>query len=222
MIDGAGTRAFYRRWARVYDALATAPGVGWWRSRTVDVLDLAPGETVVEVGLGTGANLALLREAVGAEGRVIGVDLTRGMLDRAAVRVEDAGWSNVHLVQGDATSPPIRDGVDAVLATFLVGLLPDPAAAVGEWLDLLVPGGRLALLNAARSPHRSLAPLNLAFRAFVSLGSPGGFGDRSGVASLEERIDAATQTLAAETAAHDRERLAGGFVRLRWGRLSGK
>lgn len=220
MSDGAATRAFYGRWARLYDAVATAPGVGSWRARTVDALALSPGETVVEMGVGTGANLALLREVVGDEGRVIGVDLTRGMLARASARSEAAGWSNVHLVQGDATRPPVRGEVDAVVATFLVGMLPDPAEAVREWLDLLAPGGRLALLNAARSPYWPLAPLNLAFRGFVRLGSPGWRGGRSGVTSLEERIDAATTALAAGTETHERELLGGGFGRLRWGRLA--
>lgn len=219
MTDATAIRTFYGRWAGLYDRLATASGLDRWRAQAVDALDLSPGDTVVEMGVGTGANLSLLHEAVGPAGRVVGVDLTRGTLDRAADRVDDGGWENVHLVQGDATRPPVRNEVDAVLATFLVGMLPEPAVAVRDWLDLLAPGGRLALLNAARSPRWPLAPLNLAFHAFVALGSPGRGGDRPAVASLEERLEVATHALVSGTAVTERKQLAGGFLRLRWGQL---
>jgi len=87
--DVVATQSFYGRWARVYDWVATAPGVESWRTRAVGALDLDPGDTVVEMGCGTGANVPHLREAVGPEGRVVGVDLTRGMLRRARERVDE-------------------------------------------------------------------------------------------------------------------------------------
>ena len=86
--DVTATQSFYGRWARVYDWVATAPGVESWRSRAVASLALDPGDTVVEMGCGTGANAPYLREAVGPEGRVVGIDLTRGMLRRAGERVD--------------------------------------------------------------------------------------------------------------------------------------
>ena len=86
--DVGATQSFYGRWARAYDLLATAPGVDSWRDRAADALALEPGDTVVEMGCGTGANFSHLRERVGAEGRVVGVDLTRGMLRRARERVD--------------------------------------------------------------------------------------------------------------------------------------
>lgn len=219
MTDPSAARSLYGRWVGLYDRLATAPGVRAWRARTVDALALSPGETVVEMGVGTGANLQLLRERVGPRGRVIGVDVTRGVLDRAAGHVGEADWSNVHLVRGDATRSAVAGQADAVLATFVVGMLEEPGEAVADWLDLLRPGGRLALLNAAPSPRRSLAPLNLAFRGFVRLASPGGAGSRPAADVLEDRVVAATDALAAGATDHERELLAGGFVRLRWGRV---
>lgn len=222
MSEYDATQAFYSRWARLYDRLATAPGIRSWRERTAAALDLEPGDTVVEMGMGTGANLPHLRERVGPTGRVIGLDLTRGMLAVARRRVGRAGWENVHLVRADARAPPLGEPVDAILGSFVVGMFDEPGRVVETWLDGLDAGGRLALLDAARSHRWFARPLNLGFRAFVRLTTPRGGpkgGDRSPTIRLEERIDAADEALRAGTVAADSARLAGGFVRLRWGRV---
>ena len=172
--DSRAVTDFYDRLAARYDLLATAPVVRGWRELAADALELESGDTVVEMGCGTGANLPYLRERVGSEGRVVGIDLTSGMLAQARHRVERAGWTNVDLVRGDATRPPI-ERADAVLGSFVVGLLDDPGAAVDRWLDHLTPGGRVAILEASRSDRLVAAPLNLAFRVFVRFSSPGGW-----------------------------------------------
>lgn len=224
MSDFAATQSFYGRWARFYDLLASAPGVRSWRSAAADALSLSPGDTVVEMGCGTGANVPHLRERVGQRGRIVGLDLTSGMLDQAHERVDAAGWDNVHLVRADARRPPINGPVDAVLGTFVTGMFADPDVAVERWLDLLAPDGSIALLNATRSPHAVAAPLNLAFQTFVRFASPGGGtgppdanAPSSATAVLESRVDRATDTLVDGTRQHDSRRLAGGFVTLRWG-----
>lgn len=83
-----------------------------YRHRAVEALTPWRGDTVVELGCGTGLNLPLLAGAVGNEGRVIGVDLTGAMLERAAARVHDARWDNVELVQ--ATEPPTACAAEGV------------------------------------------------------------------------------------------------------------
>ena len=70
--DVSTAQAFYGRWARLYDLIATFPGVGSWRARAVDSLGLSAGDRVVEMGCGTGANFPYLRERVGPEGQVVG------------------------------------------------------------------------------------------------------------------------------------------------------
>lgn len=212
-------RSFYGRWARVYDRLATARVVRPWRERAAEALGLAPGDTVVEFGCGTGANLPVLRERVGPEGVVVGVDLTPGMLERARERVERAGWSNVHLVRGDATAAPVSGPVDAVLASFLAGLLPDPRAAVEDWLALLGPGGRAALLDA-RSSRRPLGrALNPPFAAFVRLANPGHrSGEGSTARALDRRVEAARDALLEGTERHLYDEFALGLVELASGR----
>jgi ubiquinone/menaquinone biosynthesis C-methylase UbiE len=211
---------FYNRWARLYDLVATAPGVRSWRERATEALGLDPGDTVVEMGCGTGANLPHLRERIGAGGRVLGLDFAPGMLGRASERVHRADWTNVTLLVGDATAPPIDGGVDAILATFVVGMLEDPATTVDEWLVHLVPGGRLVLLNAGRSRHPLAAPLNLLFRAFVRLNAAGARTVRESPArALERKWDAARDTLAERSVSVVEERLGLGYVTLAGGRL---
>jgi len=139
--------AFYGRWAALYDRIAAAPGVGKWRQAAADRI-AGPGDTVVEMGCGTGVNLPYLRERVGPNGRVVGIDITGPLLERARERA--AGYQNVDVIRGDATAPPIREA-DAVLATFVCGLLSDPAAVVDRWCDLVGPGGRVAVLDATAS-----------------------------------------------------------------------
>lgn len=209
----ADTQSFYGRWARAYDWFSRLlPGTAGLRSAAADALSLTRGDTVVDLGCGTGANLPHLRERVGPSGTVVGVDLAPRMLARAETHVERAGWQNVHVVQGDAGRPPVADA-DGVLVSFVLGLLPDPGAAAGRWLDCLVDSGRVAVLEAGRSDHPTGRLLNPAFDAFVAAGSPSGDRDDPG-RELDARIDAARSTLVERaTLTHD-DRRAGGFVRL--------
>jgi len=206
-------QSFYGRWARVYDWAANAPGVASWRDRTVDSLALAPGDTVVEMGCGTGANVSALRERVGPSGRIVGIDVTREMLDRARQRPARTGGA-VHYVQADAARPPVR-AADAVLATFVAGIFEDPAAAVDAWCDSVASGGRVALLNFQRSPSALAAPLNLAFEGFVRLSAPGTrLSMRSHASAFERRVRAARERLTERTVDRRYETFAGGFLGL--------
>ena len=89
--DSSAVTDFYDRLAARYDLLATAPVVRGWRELAAEALDLDPGDTVVEMGCGTGANVPALREQVGPEGRVVGVDLTAAVLDRARAHLGPDG-----------------------------------------------------------------------------------------------------------------------------------
>lgn len=215
-------QSFYGRFARLYDAFATVPLFSAWRSAAVDALDLSEGDTVVEMGCGTGANLRFLRESVGPEGRVVGVDLTRSMLEQA--RVHTVEYRNVQLVQGDASRPPI-ERADAVLGSFVVGLLPDAASAVEEWCA--IADGRVALLDGAPSHHPVGRLLNPAFGTAVSLATPADslsetIRDRPASAEARNQLDSAVQesrnTLVDSTTDRRYESFMLGFV----GLLSGQ
>jgi len=69
-----------------------------WRCEAVRALDLQRGDTVVDIGCGTGLNFPLLQEAIGPEGRIIGVDLSDAMLAQAHRRAVENDWQNVELV----------------------------------------------------------------------------------------------------------------------------
>ena len=113
----------YRKRAKRYDFTANLYRlIGFrepaYRRMAVKALSLHPGDTVVEIGCGTGLNFQLLRQAVGSSGKIIGVDLTDAMLAQARKRVEDEGWSNVELVQSDAAQYEFPNGVDGIISTF--------------------------------------------------------------------------------------------------------
>jgi len=217
----AAAQSFYGRWARLYDVLARrTPGIRALRRRAVRALGPEPGDLVVDLGCGTGANLRHLRDRVGTDGTVVGVDFTPGVLARARRHVARRGWENVHLVRGDAARPPLARA-DGVLASFLVGMLGDPAAAVGTWADLVGPGGRLALLDLARSTGAG-RPLNPAFRGLVWLSAPPGAGDGRGespTARLDRRVAAAHRALLSRCDPATHETRALGFARLSAGRV---
>ncbi|MCL9815227.1 class I SAM-dependent methyltransferase [Natranaeroarchaeum aerophilus] len=234
--DPAGTstsdaQAFYGRWARLYDALARyTPGIARVRTHAATALRLEPGDTVVEMGCGTGANLPYLRERVGPEGTVIGIDYTREMLDAANDLVGE--YDNVHLIHGDATARPLaavkdeepveQHEIDAVLATFVVGMLDDPAAAVDGWCDQLADGGHLVLVNAARSDRWYGAPLNALFRAVVVLSTPPTTKLRYETdphGTLDRRIVRAHDALRDRASETTEATFAGGIVRLTGGQI---
>jgi ubiquinone/menaquinone biosynthesis C-methylase UbiE len=210
---------FYGRYARLYDAIADLPGVRRWRRAAADALALDRGDTVVEMGCGTGANLPYLRERVGPSGRVLGVDLTRPLLERAG--------DDDHLVVGDATRPPIGRA-DAVLGTFVTGMFADPGRVVDGWCDLVRPGGRVALLDAAPSRHPVGRALNPAFRAFARGTAPAdsvaaalraALGGTDADAALDRRVRAGRAALTARTRDRRFESHALGFVGLLSGRV---
>ncbi|MFC5970720.1 class I SAM-dependent methyltransferase [Halomarina salina] len=216
--DERSVQQFYGRYADLYDAIATAPGVATWRRAAADALDLEQGDTVVEMGCGTGANLPFLRERVGSEGRVLGIDLTRPLLVSARSRIDRHGWSNVAVAQADATAPPVAQA-DAVLGSFVVGMLPDPAGAVADWCALT--DGRVALLDGTSSSHPIGALANPLFGAFVGAGAPAdSLGDslRQALASTVARTDldrsvaAARESLVERTTDRRYEEFALGFV----------
>lgn len=161
--------AFYERWATIYTHLArNAPGVGRMRRIAVDELRLPPGGTAVDMGCGPGVNFPYLRDAVGSDGRLVGVDVSPAMLHRGE-RVDPSAT----VLLGDASRAPLSGPVDGILATFVVTLFDDPADVVDEWWELLAPGGSLAVVNLCTM--RGLAGVlgNPLLRAGLLLSTPG-------------------------------------------------
>lgn len=78
-----------------------------YRRRAVEALHLQPGDTVVDLGRGTGLNFRHLQSAVGAGGHIVGVDISPGMLQKARQRAAREGWHNVELVDTEMSEIPV-------------------------------------------------------------------------------------------------------------------
>jgi ubiquinone/menaquinone biosynthesis C-methylase UbiE len=167
----------YRKKAKHYNIVSRLYPVPGYpqqalRRRAVQALGLRPGATVVDLACGTGQNFPLIEEAIGPDGRIIGVDLTDAMLAQARRRIEHNNWSNVSLVQADAADYTFPAELDAILSTYALSHLPECGAVIARGAEALAPGGRWVVLDlkAPDNVPRLLAQLGLALgRPFGSI-----------------------------------------------------
>lgn len=102
------------------------------------------GETVLDIGCGSGTDALIAAKQVGPSGQVIGVDMTAAMIERAQQNVLSAPSSNVRIEWGYAESIPLQDNsVDCVISNGVINLTPDKRDTFREILRVLKPGGRL-------------------------------------------------------------------------------
>ena len=119
----------------------------------VDTLAPVPGERVADLGCGRGAATLPLARAVRPGGRVVGLDISSRMLAHAREAVEREGLE-VDLRLADVAEPGLPEGdFDVVASSLVLFFLPEPAAALARWVQLLAPGGRIGLATfGARHP----------------------------------------------------------------------
>lgn len=118
-----------------------------YRKMAVQELHLNPGDTVVEIGCGTGLNFELLLHQIGPQGHIVGVDLTPEMLGRARQRIERNHWSNITLMQSDAAVFEFPRAVDGVISTFALTLVPEYDKVIQHAAAVLPNGKRLVILD---------------------------------------------------------------------------
>jgi demethylmenaquinone methyltransferase/2-methoxy-6-polyprenyl-1,4-benzoquinol methylase len=160
--QSANTRR-YDRIARTYSTLEPLylvfPPA---RRRAVVALGLKRGDTVLEIGAGSGRNFPYLVEAVGPTGTVIGVDASPGMLAEARRLIDRHGWSNVQLLQQDAAQLVVDRDLDGVLFSLSYSAMPEPRPALARAWERLRPSSRVVIMDAGLTqggPWRLLAPI---------------------------------------------------------------
>jgi phosphatidylethanolamine/phosphatidyl-N-methylethanolamine N-methyltransferase len=154
----------YEKLASVYDWVF-GPTLHAGRLQAMQRMAIAPKDRILEVGVGTGINLALYPK----DCHVTGIDLSEGMLEKAHERVAEKAMPNVRLLQMDATRLSFDDdSFDIVYAPYLISVVPDPVAVAREMRRVCRPGGRIIILNHFRSVNpvmswgeRLISPLTI-------------------------------------------------------------
>ncbi|MFC4150610.1 class I SAM-dependent methyltransferase [Micromonospora mangrovi] len=187
----ARVAAVFDRVADTYDKV----DVPWFTpiaQGLVRALAPRPGERALDVGCGRGAALFPLAEAVAPTGSATGIDLAPGMVAATRAEVARRGLTGVDVHLMDATAPDLpAGGYHLVASSLVVFFLPDPAAALRAWRELLVPGGRLGIATfGARDPRWEA--LDALFRPYLppqlldarTSGTAGPFASDAGVEEL--------------------------------------
>ncbi len=151
----------YRRQAQKYDKVVRLFDIfAWfgfnisgWRQEAISKLNLKAGETVVDIGCGTGLNFPLLYKAVGERGQIIGVDISEEMLDQARRMAAAYQWENVQFNCADAAQFEFPSGVDAIVSAYTLTLVPYCERVIMNACAALVPGGRLVVLDMSWPKH---------------------------------------------------------------------
>lgn len=143
-INEVGVKKAYARWAPFYDVVFGGPLFHRGRRAAIRAADRVGG-TILEVGVGTGISLS----DYSSGNRIVGVDLSERMLQKAKARVLELALSNVvrlEVMDAEHLSFP-NDSFDAVVATYVVSTCPNPEAALDEFARVVKPGGEIVLAN---------------------------------------------------------------------------
>ncbi|MCO6431766.1 MAG: arsenite methyltransferase, partial [Deltaproteobacteria bacterium] len=107
---------------------------------------IKPGDTVVDLGSGAGNDAFVARAIVGEKGKVIGIDMTPLMIEKARQNAEKLGHKNVEFKLGDIEAMPLEDGIaDVVVSNCVLNLVPDKKKAFAEIFRILKPGAHFSI-----------------------------------------------------------------------------
>jgi len=153
----------YRRYAGFYDALF-GPVLQAGRKAVLEALRLKPGDRVLEVGVGTGLALSMYPDSV----KVIGIDLSREMLDKARARVARHRLTNVEgLHEMDAEKMDFPDAsFDKVVAMYVMPVVRDPAAVLEEFHRVCKADGEIYIVNHVKSDNRVIRAFEMGLARF--------------------------------------------------------
>ncbi len=127
-------------------AVPEGANLGLGCGNPIALASIRPGETVLDLGSGAGFDAFLAAARVGPTGRVIGVDMTPEMVEKARANAAAGGYANVEFRLGDIESLPVDDAsIDLAISNCVLNLVPDKARAFREVVRVLKPGGRVAI-----------------------------------------------------------------------------
>lgn len=107
---------------------------------------IKPGDTVIDLGSGAGNDCFIARAATGPTGRVIGIDFTEAMIDKARANVDKLGYNNVEFRQGDIEKMPVGGNVaDVIVSNCVLNLVPNKNNVIKEIYRVLKPGGHFSI-----------------------------------------------------------------------------
>jgi demethylmenaquinone methyltransferase/2-methoxy-6-polyprenyl-1,4-benzoquinol methylase len=148
----------YDKISRIYDFIEGSFEKKF-RNNALDKLDVKKGETVLEIGFGTGHSLERIADKVGKNGKAYGIDISSGMLDITKSRLEKKGLADrVELYCGDAINIPYNKSMfDAVFMSFVLELFDTPEIPVilNEIKRILKPNGRLSVVSLSKENDNS-------------------------------------------------------------------
>ena len=153
----AAAGADLERAVRHYDGLApnydyATRRIDGVRARAIAALRLRPGDVVLDAGCGTGFCFRLIEEAIGPAGRLIGIEPSTAMLARARGRVEDAGWSNVTLLNASGEAARLPAAPTAILFSYTHDLIRS-RAGLANLFGQSRPGARIAAAGTQLFPR---------------------------------------------------------------------
>jgi len=131
-----------------------------YRQKVVESLQLQAGQTVLDVGCGSGLNFELIIDAIGPHGTLIGVDFSAKMLKLAQQTIDKHGWKNVFLLQQDATKLNLKElnihsgndiRIDRILCTLGLSVFPDWQLVFEKSFSLLGPNGKFGIMDLYNS-----------------------------------------------------------------------
>lgn len=168
--------AAYQRNAKIYDFAVKffyrliGLRIEEYRSHAVELLRLKKGDCVLELGCGTGLNFPYLMKQIGAEGKLIGVDISSEMLSCAEQRIKRSNWDNVELVHSDLAFYDYHAEINAVLATGVFGYVDERDKILENISKSLAQNSRLVIVDGKRPDRWPL----WAFKLFAWASSPFG------------------------------------------------